>query len=113
MPVRLSRIVCQSVGQGASSFICRNGARHAWGPLGRQERSVQSEFHLQRNQCDGALHPKWMLGEADSIRSLNQKPSVLGISIKGWNEFRKKRPVTGVREEGSGQRRKDETSISR
>lgn len=52
------------------------------GALGRQERSVQSEFHLQRNQCDGALHPKWMLEVADSIRSLNQKLSVLSISIR-------------------------------
>lgn len=71
--------------------VCRSGSRvcplsyavetHV-GVLGRQERSVQSEFHLQRNQCDGALHPKWMLGEADSIRSLNQKLSVLSISIR-------------------------------
>lgn len=67
------------------------------GAAGRRERSVQSEFHLQRNQCDGALHPKWMLGEADSIRSLNQKALVLSISIKSEMNFGrggKKKPVT-------------------
>lgn len=41
---------------GASSFICRGG-RHAEA-LHRQERCAQSEFHLQRNQCDGAPAPK-------------------------------------------------------
>lgn len=63
---------------------------NAPGPLACQERSVQSEFHLQRNQCDGALHPKRMLGEADSIRSLNQKLPLLSISIKaGINSWKK------------------------
>lgn len=57
-------------------------------PRFAQERSVQSEFHLHRNQCDGAVHPKWMLGEADGMRNLNQKMSVLSIFIKaGMNSW--------------------------
>lgn len=60
-------------------------------PSGCQEKSFQSEFHLHRNQCDGALHPKWMLGEADCIRSLNQKPLVLSTSIKAEMNFGKKK----------------------
>lgn len=57
------------------------------GALGCRETSIQSEFHLRRNQCDGASHPKWMLGEADIIKSLNQKPLVLSISIKAEMNF--------------------------
>lgn len=42
---------------GAGRVLFHMQGRHTEA-LHRQERCVQSEFHLQRNQCDGAPAPK-------------------------------------------------------
>lgn len=47
-------------------------------------------------------HLKWMLGEADGVRSLNQKPPALSASIRPkWLSERKKRAGAGI-EDGGG-----------